>query len=178
MRKYFSPDYVIQSAGSVVYGLPGLAYYTYSTMLAFPDIKIKILDCFCKGNDIYGYRCSMPDILMGTNTGPSLYGAPTGKFVKYTGLVNSFIQNVDGRWVYMMEYGNHDVVTLLRELGFENLPPERPAEDYIQFVDNERCENWMTFFKREQERYSLRRQEFDEASVQLLAKLHESTESL
>ena len=44
---------------------------------------IKIATKIPTGNDIDGYKTVMPDILTGTNTGPSSYGPATGRSVRY-----------------------------------------------------------------------------------------------
>ena len=60
-------------------GIDQLKAMVAKVMTAFPDIRIHITDCFCVGNDVDGYKTTMPDILTGTNTGPSTYGPATGK---------------------------------------------------------------------------------------------------
>ena len=60
------------------------------------------------GNDIDGYKTVMPDILTGTNTGPSAYGPATGKKVCYSGTAVTYVQKVVGcTWLngyFMMNF--------------------------------------------------------------------------
>ena len=142
--EYFIENYtIISTSGTVQQGQAGLKNYTYSTMTAFPDIKIQILDCFCVGNDEYGYKCTMPDLLTGTNTGPSEYGPPTGKKVKYMGLVNSLVKNFNGKWQYVMEWGVHDIVTLLYELGMDNIPSSTTNDEQVY----PHCQTWIQYIE-------------------------------
>jgi len=104
-----------------------------STMVAFPDLRIHITDVLCYGNDIDGYKTVMPDILIGTNTGPSAYGPPTGKRVRYSGTAVCYVQKVKGRWVYVSEWLLHDEWALISQLGLSNLTqiPHPPLDDHL-----------------------------------------------
>merc|ERR1712046_386173 len=103
-----------------------------STTRAFPDLKIHITDVFCYGNDIDGYKTVMPDILTGTNTGPSAYGPATGEKVRYSGTAVCYVQKVLGRWVYVAEWLLHDEFALISQLGLSNLSqvPHPPLDDH------------------------------------------------
>ena len=75
----------------------------------------------------------MPDILIGTNTGPSAYGPPTGKRVRYSGTAVCYVQKVKGRWVYVSEWLLHDEWALISQLGLSNLTqiPHPPLDDHL-----------------------------------------------
>ena len=85
------------------------------------------------GNDIDGYKTVMPDILTGTNTGPSAYGSATGKKVRYSGTAVTYVQKVKGRWVYVAEWLLHDEFSLISQLGFTNISaiPHPPLNDKL-----------------------------------------------
>jgi hypothetical protein len=97
-------------------------------MRAFPDIQIHITDCVCRGNDIDGYKCAMPDVLTGTNTGPSGYGPATYKQAKWTGLVQSWVKRnpKTAQWQYYAEWGVHDEWSLISQLGLDFARVPRP----------------------------------------------------
>jgi hypothetical protein len=63
----------------------------------------------------------MPDILTGTNTGPSAYGPATGKKIRFSGTAVTYVQKVKGRWVYVAEWLLHDEFSLISQLGFTNI---------------------------------------------------------
>jgi hypothetical protein len=122
IEKYFHEDYVdAGSWGNRLVGKKALKNAVWSEMRAFPDIQIHITDCLCLGNDVDGYKCAMPDVLMGTNTGPSGYGPPTGNRAKWTGLVQSMIRKnpETGQWQYYAEWGVHDEWALIQQLGLD-----------------------------------------------------------
>ena len=83
LEKYFTEDFASHNSWGVVYkGREQLKEAVAETINAFPDIQIHITDCFCVGNDVDGYKTTMPDILTGTHTGYSKkYGPPTGTSV-------------------------------------------------------------------------------------------------
>jgi len=120
--KYFHKDYVnAGSWGRRAIGKKALREAVLAEMRAFPDIRIHITDCVCKGNDIDGYKCAMPDILDGTNMGQSAYGPATGKYARWTGIVESLVQKnaKSGQWQYVAEWGVHDEWALIQQLGLD-----------------------------------------------------------
>jgi hypothetical protein len=120
--KYFTNDYLdAGSWGKRVVGKKDLRDLILAQMRAFPDIKIHITDCLCKGNDNDGYKCAMSDVLTGTNSGPSGYGPATGNYAKWTGLVESLVKYnpAVGQWQYYAEWGVHDEWSLIQQLGLD-----------------------------------------------------------
>jgi len=120
--KYFHEGYLnAGSWGRRGVGKKAMKESIYGEMRAFPDIKIHITDCVCKGNDINGYKCAMPDVLTGTNTGPSTWGPATGRYARWTGMVESLVKKnpITGQWQYYAEWGTHDEWALLQQLGLD-----------------------------------------------------------
>ena len=52
----------ISPMGEYLRGYDKLEPLVLDTMVAFPDIKLHIVDTFCEGNDIDGYKTTMPVI--------------------------------------------------------------------------------------------------------------------
>ena len=48
--------------GEYIKGMENLTALVLNTLTAFPDIKLHIVDTFCEGNDIDGYKTTMPVI--------------------------------------------------------------------------------------------------------------------
>jgi len=122
INKYFDEDYLdAGSWGRRIMGRAALREAIFSEMRAFPDIRIHITDCACQGNDIDGYKCAMPDVLTGTNLGPSAYGPPTGRYARWTGMVQSLVKKnaKTGQWQYVAEWGVHDEWALIQQLGLD-----------------------------------------------------------
>jgi len=122
IEKYFHKDYYnAGSWGKRGVGKKELRDAIFSQMRAFPDLQIHITDCVCKGNDVAGYKCAMPDLLTGTNLGPSAYGPATGRFARWTGMVESLVKRdpASGQWQYVAEWGVHDEWALIQQLGLD-----------------------------------------------------------
>lgn len=130
--KYFHDNYInAGSWGKRGIGKKDLHEHVLMQMRAFPDIKIHITDCICKGNDLDGYKCAMPDVLEGTNTGPSAYGPATGRYARWNGLVQSVVKKdvKTGEWQYWAEWGVHDEWALLQQLGLDITRVPHPTWD-------------------------------------------------
>ena len=111
--------------GEYIKGMENLTALVLNTLTAFPDIKLHIVDTFCEGNDIDGYKTTMPVIQINklftkqtkgaqkkqrkyqpkkvihtaTHLGHHpLFGAPTGKALTWYGVPNSFVKNINGNW--------------------------------------------------------------------------------
>ena len=130
LHAYFVDDYIITStSGTLARGMRELEKLVADSMRAFPDIKIQILDCFCVGDEDSGFKCSMPDLLSGTNLGVSRWGPATGRKVEYRGLVNSIIaKDGKGVWKYVEEFAVHDEWNLMTQLGVLNAPAPASQE--------------------------------------------------
>lgn len=138
IEKYFVDDYYnAGSWGRRGIGKDALKQAVYGEMRAFPDITIHITDCSCVGNDIDGYKCMMPDILEGTNTGPSVWGPATGRYARWTGLVESFVKRnqATGQWQYVAEWGVHDEWALIAQLGLDFSKVPHPPANTEPFHD-------------------------------------------
>ena len=89
----------INVMGKYLRGMDEAIRLVNETLIAFPDIKLHIVDTFCEGNDVDGYKTSMPVIHTATHLGPHpVFGPPTGKTATWYGVPNSFIKNIDGQW--------------------------------------------------------------------------------
>merc|ERR1711871_1622850 len=122
LEKYFYQNWTSNSAwGASKHGMAALKELVASTVTAFPDIRININDVFCYGNDVDGYKTVMPDLVTGTNLGPSSYGPPTGKKVAYGGIAVCYVQKVGGQWQYISEWLLHDEWAMLGQMGIEDL---------------------------------------------------------
>jgi len=139
LRKYMVDDWEsISPMGEYLRGYEKLEPLVLDTMIAFPDIKLHIVDTFCEGNDIDGYKTTMPVIHTATHLGwHSVFGEPTNKTLTWYGVPNCFIKNIDGQWKYTSEINMPDSLALYSQLGVS--PPEEkwkmPTDDCNQLFD-------------------------------------------
>merc|ERR1712039_746921 len=127
------------SWGKRIVGKKALRDAVLTEMRAFPDIAIHITDCSCNGNDDDGYKCSMPDVLTGTNLGPSSYGPATGRYARWTGIVQSLVKQnpKTGQWQYYAEWGVHDEWALIQQLGLDFFRVPHPPTNSEPIHDGE-----------------------------------------
>jgi len=139
LRQYMVDDWEsINVMGEYVRGMDDLIRLVNETLAAFPDIKLHIVDTFCEGNDVDGYKTTMPVIHTATHLGyHPVFGSPTGRTATWYGVPNCFIKNIDGQWKYTSEINMPDVLALYRQLGVT--PPsntwEMPTKDCEQLFD-------------------------------------------
>ena len=120
LHEHFYTDWESTSNGKYYRGMSALEQLVNGTKKAFPDLKIHITDAFCVGNDVDGYKTIMPDVLVGTHTGPSaLFGPPTGKVATWSGMALCYVQKVNGRWQYVAEWVVHDELSAGIQLGVD-----------------------------------------------------------
>jgi hypothetical protein len=109
----YTNDTIIHAGmGKKVIGADNIIADTMAWLTAFPDMEVKILDIIWSGNEVDGYRVSMPWSFIGTNTGFSEFGPPTGKRIDESnnlGIANTFIKKVNGSWMYIEEWSTYDI---------------------------------------------------------------------
>merc|ERR1712215_267463 len=139
LHQYMVEDWEsISSMGEYVRGMDSLINLVNITLVAFPDIQLHIVDTFCEGNDVDGYKTTMPVIHTATHLGyHPVFGSPTGKYLTWYGVPNCFIKNIDGQWKYTSEINMPDSLSLYSQLGVA--PPEEtwvmPTDDCNQLFD-------------------------------------------
>lgn len=111
--EYYSPQYICESvSGRVLYGRNQFRNYILSLLSPFPDLALSI-DNFCSLQDGPNkYRTATRWTMMGTHTGPSLYGAPTGKQIHIMGISHHLVEN--GKFI--QEWTVFDEFALLKQL--------------------------------------------------------------
>jgi hypothetical protein len=88
------------------YGRGEYQSFLISLMSMFPDMVHTIDDIYWMGNDQDGYTTSTRWSVVGTHTGPGVYGKPTGRRVYMWGITQHYIK--DGRiteeWMMFNEF--------------------------------------------------------------------------
>ena len=110
---YYSPQYICQSAsGRALYGRNQFSTYILSLLSPFPNLAISI-DHFCALRESPGrYRTATRWTMMGTHTGPGIYGPPTGMPVRIMGISHHLVEN--GKFI--QEWTVFDEFALLIQL--------------------------------------------------------------
>lgn len=110
---YYIPQYICESAsGRALYGRNQFRTYILSLLSPFPDLAVSI-DHFCALPDGDGrYRTATRWTMMGTHTGPGIYGQPTGKPIRIMGISHHIVEN--GKFI--QEWTLFDEFALLKQL--------------------------------------------------------------
>ena len=110
---YYSPRYICESAsGRRLYGRNQFRTYILSLLSPFPDLALSI-DHFCALQDAPNrYRTATRWTMMGTHTGPGVYGPATGKPIRIMGVSHHLIEN--GKFIH--EWTLFDEFALLKQL--------------------------------------------------------------
>ncbi|GAC1320893.1 MAG: hypothetical protein NVS2B16_17900 [Chloroflexota bacterium] len=112
---YFSPNVTVHLPGNKTrYGTDGLMNDVTTWFSAFPDGQI-FVDSTIWDTDGQDYRTSLRATFVGRNTGPSVYGSPTGRRIVISTIVNSRIR--DDRFIE--QWVEYDEVDLIEQLGFD-----------------------------------------------------------
>lgn len=113
VKEYYVNNYLCESAsGRCLYGLNQFRTYILSLLSPFPDLAVQV-DHFCAlqtGDD--KYRTATRWTMMGTHTGPGIYGEPTGNRIRIMGISHHLVEN--GKFV--QEWTVFDEFALLKQL--------------------------------------------------------------
>ena len=110
---YYLPRAVVHTSDGDIYGRDQVVRLTTIRQAAFPDTRDFIEDVIWSGDENAGWKTSMRWTYVGTNTGYSVYGPPTGRKVAVRGLAVCHVRanQVCEEWVAYNER------SLLRQLG-------------------------------------------------------------
>lgn len=146
INKYFAPHWQsVRNFGTYIDGREGLRAFMKDWLTGFPDVFIYMSDVWCEGNDIAGYKTTMPYVLTATNTGPTdTYGPATGKKIKYHGIANCFVAKVDGQWQYTTEWDVPDMWSFLNALNKSSLELPHPQADMMTIDECKPLFEWGT----------------------------------
>ena len=96
-----------------LHGRTAIGYFINCMLAMFPDGAMEIDHFAALGNDQEGYRVATRWTFQGTHQGHGVYGAPTGKPIRITGMSHHHIENGH----YVQEWTLFDEVALLLQLA-------------------------------------------------------------
>lgn len=114
---YYAENYwAYASTNRQLYGLGDLKAYILALLAAFSDAAIHIDHICWLGDDETGYRVATRWTLVGTHSGPGVYGPPTGKRIRLMGITHHDVR--DGKFV--KERIVFDEFALLKQIYWPN----------------------------------------------------------
>ncbi|WP_439617134.1 ester cyclase [Shinella sp.] len=111
----YSHDCLVWDDLALQVGRDKIVADTTSLNNAFPDIRIVAEDVVWAGDDAIGFHTSHRSQIIGTNTGFSRYGAPTGRRVQFLCMANCVAR--DNEIFY--EHVVYDTAEVVKQLGFD-----------------------------------------------------------
>lgn len=125
LHTYYSDDIVVRSPASVVVGNQNVIGATMATLSEFPDRELLGEDVIWSGSPEEGMLSSHRILTTATHTGLGVYGAATGKTLRYRVLADCHAINnqINDEWLI------RDQGAIVRQMG---LDPKAYAADLIQ----------------------------------------------
>ena len=110
---YYAPNFICDSAsGRQFYGRKQFTNYILSLLSPFPDLAVSV-DHFCALEDGPDrYRTAARWTMVGTHSGPGIYGPPTGNQFKIVGISHHIVENNK----FIQEWTVFDEFSLLKQL--------------------------------------------------------------
>ncbi len=132
LYQYYAHNISIYTTEGNSYGRDKVIQETIKSISAFPDVRIIPEEIIWSGNDKDGFHTSHRGVWMGTNTGYSNYGAPTGKRVLRRSVAHCVIKD---NFIYE-EWITRDELAVVWQLGFDAIQLARKvaAREYAAGV--------------------------------------------
>lgn len=114
LEQYYAPDIVVRSPASIVVGNAGVIAATMATLAEFPDRELLGEDVIWCGTAEEGMLSSHRLISTATHTGDGVYGAATGKKLRYRILADCHAINnqINDEWLV------RDQGAIVRQMGW------------------------------------------------------------
>ena len=124
LHNYYAPDIVVRSPASVVVGNQKVIGATMATLAEFPDRQLLGEDVIWSGSPETGMLSSHRIISTATHARDGVYGAASGKKLRYRILADCHARNnaIDDEWLI------RDQTAIVRQIGWD---PKDYARDLI-----------------------------------------------
>jgi hypothetical protein len=115
LNKYYAPDIIVRSPGSVVVGNKSVIAATMTTLAEFPDRTLYGEDVIWSGSPEEGMLSSHRIVSTATHTGDGVYGKATGKRLNYRIIADCHAINntINDEWLI------RDQGAVVRQLGWD-----------------------------------------------------------
>lgn len=115
LHHYYAPDIVVRLPGSVVVGNQGVIAATMATLAEFPDRELLGEDVIWSGTPEEGMLSSHRIISTATHARDGVYGAASGKKLRYRILADCHARNnaIDDEWLI------RDQTAIVRQIGWD-----------------------------------------------------------
>ncbi|MEL6152074.1 MAG: ester cyclase, partial [Chloroflexota bacterium] len=122
LYEYYAGNIQLHTSGGTIHSRDAVLAGTLATMAAYPDRRLYGDEVIWGGDDVTGFYSSHRLTHVGTNTGWSLYGPPTGRRVNYRAVADCFVREN----TIVEEWLARDELSLVHQLG---LDPVKTAKE-------------------------------------------------
>ena len=119
----YSHDCRVWDDVGLQYGRDKIVADTVHTNNAFPDIRLVADEVIWAGDETVGFHTSHRTMILGTNTGFSRFGAPTGKPVRLFCIANCVSRDNE---IYL-EHVQYDTAGMIKQLGLDLVEAAKSA---------------------------------------------------
>ncbi len=119
----YSHDCRVWDDVGLQYGRDKIVADTVHTNNAFPDIRLVADEIIWAGNETLGFHTSHRTMILGTNTGYSRFGPPTGRTVRMFCIANCVARDNE----IFLEHVLYDAAGMLKQLGLDVVACARKA---------------------------------------------------
>ena len=112
---HYAGNCVVHTAYGTTYGREQMLADSVATLAAFPERRSFADEVIWAGDDEGGFHTSHRVVHLARNTGYSVYGPPTGRWIKHLGIANCFVREnlITEEWVV------RDGLAMVRQLGLD-----------------------------------------------------------
>jgi predicted ester cyclase len=114
---HYTHNAIVHTSSGVLYGREAMVVNTLQRQAAYADLRVYADDVIWSGNERDGFYTSHRVSFIGTNTGYTEYGPPTGRRVWRWGIADCF--SIENKIVE--EWLMHDGMAVVRQLGYDPL---------------------------------------------------------
>jgi len=107
VRDAYAPDLrFFGPTDRAFYGTGEYQSFVLSLLAMFPDLELTVDDLYWMGNEQEGYATTTRWSLVGTHTGPGVYGPPTGRRIHMWGITQHMIKDgkITEEWMMFNEF--------------------------------------------------------------------------
>lgn len=112
---YYQGNIVIHTSSGTMYGREAVIHATIQALAGFPDRRLSGDEVIWGGDEVRGFYTSHRMTHEGTNTGHTLYGAPSGRKVQYWSIADCISRSnmIFEEWIV------RDETSLIHQMGFD-----------------------------------------------------------
>ena len=138
IHQYYSQDCVVYGLDGITHSAQAIVDATRTKLRGFPDRLLLGEDIIWSGSREEGFYSSHRLLSVGTNTGPTIYGPPTGNRIRMMNIADCIVEE----GIITKEWLVRDNMTLATQLGADPIVEarkmaERRSDELSRWIESE-----------------------------------------